>query len=341
MISVKGKNRTITIPDSWDELTPDQYISTVKLIYQVIDGALTIIDFRLKLLQELTEYERSNKRFDQDDQEQINSNLYLLAEMLKFPLKPNYFNPELLTVLNPELQMKLRYFFPWEINDPGLMPELQMISDRLECCMAINLNMHYNPLPYLTPQPPLLKDRGRLTGPTFNIDKNGMVETDILACEYVDAMEYYLLFQKTKEVRYLDMLVSMLYRPERGKHNTFEAQLRAKNLELLDINLKRGVFLFFQNIQEYLVTRSRYKILFNREEDDSKAISLGIISTIYSLSKKGYGSSEEISMELIPDYFSMLLDMLIDAVGNMRSMNLKDPEIADKLKVPLFVIMQI
>jgi hypothetical protein len=342
MISVKGKNRTITIPDSWDELTPDQYVSTVKLIYQVIDGELTIIDFRLKLLQELTGYERSNKRFDQDEQDQINSNLYLLAEMLKFPIKPNYLNPELLTVLSQELQKKLRSFFPWEITDEEFLPELSMISDRLECSMVMNLNMHKNPIPYL----PLSQGRGddwavRLLGPTFNIDHNGMVETDIMAGEYVDAMEYYLLFQKTKEVHYLDMLVSMLYRPERGKHNTFEAQLRAKTLEPLDINLKRGVFLFFQNIQEYLINRSLYKILFNREDSDSKVISLGIIATIYNLAKKGYGTPEEINTMFLPDYLNMLLDMLIDAVGNMRSMDLKDPEIADKLKVPLYVIMQI
>lgn len=335
MITVVARNKTINIPDSWEELAPVQYVATVELLFELIEGRLSILEFRLRLLKELTGYKRSKKRYDAETIEQINSNLFVLSERLNFPLKPVYHNPELLDVVSEELKKILLNNFIFDIPQVTVYEdELAMIRSRLNYSVAIHLNMRKNPLPSVETYDAILH------GPVFNIDKNGLVDTDIVAQEYVDAMGFYILYQKTKKEDFLDRLVASLYRPEREKYDSFQCQQRLIYIQCLDINTRKGILLFFQNIQEYFLNHPVYGILFQGKEDKN-VISLGMENTIYNLSKEGYGTKNEISRLRLDDYLGMLLKMLIDSVKNLRALDKNNQEIASQLHLQIETVMQI
>ena len=335
MIEIKHKKKVIQIPDRWEELTPDQYLSVANLLFVFFENKSNLYDLKIELLKKLTNYKRSKKKFSIEDQETINDNLWLLADQLHFPVKPVYKNPELLEVLDPRLQEKLNERFPFEIYDPEFLPELEMVMYKLDYSPVINFNMKKNLLPafeynYITYQ-----------GPVFNIDSNMIVETDMITLEFIDAYTYFRLFVKNNDIKYLRNMVSVLYRTDRKTYSTFETQKRADNLMGIDPGVLKAVFLFFENVKEYLVHLSPYRLIFSGTETDNKKITLGISDTIYGLCKAGYGSKDEISNMGLSDYLNLLMKQIIDAVHTLRDMKKKDHEIADKLKLPIDIIIQI
>jgi hypothetical protein len=334
MITIKGTpGFKVTIPDSWDELNRDQYVAVAGCLLRLVEGKTDLIDFRLNLLQSLTGYERSRKRFTARDQEQINENLFMLAERLRFPIRPRYENQEVLEVLSESLRQKLKTHFPFEIFDVEFAGELQMVERLLKYSAAINFTMHRNPLT-------MIKLGGIvLYGPYLNIDANNLATTDLMAGEFVDAYEYYSLYQQTLQAEYLDRLCLTLYRTDRKIYDS--VQVASANESGMSRNIKYGVFLFFQNLMEYLVNSPAYAMLFNRKTDKGGEISIGMVGTIFSLSQEGYGSKEEISGWNLADYLNAMLKQLIDAVKQMRGFNKTDTEIAKEFGLPIETIRKI
>lgn len=335
MIEIRHKKKEIQIPDRWEELTPDQYLSVAGLLFDFFEKKLNLYDFKIELLKKLTNYKRSKKKFSIDTQEQINNNLWLLADQLSFPVKPVYKNLELIDVLDPRLQKRLQKKFPFEIYDPEFMPELEMVMTRLDYSPVVNFNMKKNLLPSFKYNKTIYQ------GPVFNIDRNLVVETDMTTLEFIDSYTYFRLFVKNGDEKYLRNLVSVLYRPDRSKYSTFDTQKRSDSLIGIDPGVLQAVFLFFENLKEYLVHLSPYKLIFSGTETDKKKISLGISDTLYGLCKAGYGSKDEISNMGLNDYLNLLLKQIIDAIESLRQMKKKDTEIAMELKLPVEIIMQI
>lgn len=329
------KNKQIEIPNSWEELTVEQYLNVSSLLFEFYSSKSNLNDFRISVLKKIINYKRSKKRISKDSQEQIDSNLYLLSEQMRFPVKPSYKDPELLTVLDPELQKRLSEVFPFEIYDPEFLPELEMVRTRLEYLPVINFNMKRNLLPEF-------KLNGiNYYGPVFNIDINNVVETDIKALEFVDAYSYYKMFIETSDIQYLRNLTAILYRQNRDKYSTFDSQISSKNFHELDLSILQAVFLLFENTRVYITELSPYKLIFSGTNKDEEKLNLGIGDTIYNLSKAGYGSLQDVENMVLSDYLNLLMKQIIDSVRNMRDMKMKDHEIADKLEIPLETIILI
>ena len=137
--------------------------------------------------------------------------------LLTFPLKPYYHNPEILEVLSPELREKLQTTLPVDITNPDEIQQLETIAGLLQWEPVINLTMNKNPIPKIN----------GMQGPVFDIDENGIVTTDIIAAEYVDAYEFFNLYRNTKAQKYLNCFISALYRQNRKEYSTFETQQNA------------------------------------------------------------------------------------------------------------------
>ena len=174
MIKIKANNEDIDIKNKWSELDPDEFVQVVSWVTKFfLERKPNLIDFRLGLLSILTGYSRSKKRFGVDDKDQINSNLLILASMIKFPIMPCYPEPEQLDVFPQDLQEELKNSFPHEVVRPEFDRMLDMIN--------------YYPIPNLNIEKNLLPEIDSLKGPMFTIDENNIANTDMSAREYVEA----------------------------------------------------------------------------------------------------------------------------------------------------------
>jgi hypothetical protein len=343
MIELNTPTGLVKIHDQWSELTQAEYVGVCGVIAQIQAGELSFFDARLKLLEVLTGYKRSKKRYSADDQQQINDNLSILAGMIRFVFKPEYTNTEILDVLTPDLRTLLHSQFPFEISDSQHVQQLKTVGELLKYRIAINLDVQRNYIPELT------YPTGTFYGPLWQVDENNILTTDILADEYIDALDYYKLYHQTQNPIYLQGLAAALYRPNRKKYDSVEVQKNAYQTPSQP-EVLLGIYYFFQGIQEYLVNKSAWHILFakaNSPTPDSyrgtanSKISLGMVEHLYSLSKEGYGSREQLGLLNLKDMLNLMFKQLQDTVGTLRSYKLKDYQIAQKLQLSIEIIQQL
>lgn len=325
MIAIKANGDNIDIKNKWSELDPNEFVRVVAWMSKFfMDIKPNLIDFRLGLLSILTGYSRSTKRIQSDDQDQINSNLILLANMLKFPVRPYYPDPDQLDVFPEDIRSELEELFPHEIDSPKLSRVLDLVT--------------YYPIPNLSIGRNLLPKIGELIGPSFTIDENNIADSDISAREYVDASEFFRLYSETRSSKYLDNLVHVLYRPSREKYKPSNSQDLPSEISHIDSDTKQAVFFIFQYIQDYIMHRSSYRILFGGGDLKSNKISLGMNGQIYSLSKSGYGSTVEIGDLSLNDFFNLMLKQMIDEVATLRGAGWDDGKISRETKIDIQII---
>lgn len=338
MINIKSKNREVNIPDTWEELSPGQFVKTVTLIHDLFAGKFDLIDFRLKLLAVVSGYKRSRRyvKYSDEQKEIIDSNVHALADLLRFPLKPWYPEPDVLDILSKDCRNLLQEVFPFEIYNPDMLAEIEMLGNMLKYSYAVNYNLKENPLPYID------INNKRLTGPRFNIDENNLAETDIMAQEFVDAVEYYTLYNKSKNEAYINKLVSVLYRENRYCYDPVKVAERARLMEKTNTETKKAVVFVFQNILEYLNITQPYTYLFSKEKvspDEKRRDVLGIANTIYSLSKEGFGDVEKIGRMNLAYYLNLRIKQLQDTIQSLRAMEKNNNEIAKTLELPIETVI--
>lgn len=328
MIQIKADNEFIDIKDQWSELDSDEFVRVVTWTTKFFsEPKPNLLDFRLGLLSILTGYHRSKKKFNHDDREQINCNLIILANMLKFPVKPFYPDPDQLDVFPAEVQEKLLTEFPHEVDSPNHSRILEMIT--------------YYPVPNLHLNKNLLPEIGTLHGPLFSIDENNLADTDMSAREYVDASNFYRLYSETRTKDYLDRLVAVLYRSDRELYKPANSGKTPKEISEMHPDYKNAVFYIFQFIQDYIMHRSSYRILFGGGELKNNKLTLGMDGVIYNLSKAGYGNTVEIGDLSLNDFFNLMIKQMIDEVATLRAAGWNDGKISRETKIEIEIIAQL
>lgn len=343
MIIVNSSKGKVAIPNAWDELSPEQYLNVVRLIYNnPITGTslVPMVEFRIKLLEMLTGYRRSNKKYTIEQIDEINSLLSILALKLTFVYKPVYKTPEIFGVMSAETAQAIRENFPYDLIGTEHEAEVIRLQQMLTWYPTINYNMKHNPIPTLTIKPRNWWNRSKLVGgPIFDIDEMGVVFTSITAEEYIDAQEYYQLFNSTHKKEYLIRLCSVFYRDYAGQYNT----LKSSRMDLsLHVDFALGFYHFFQNIQEYFFNHPVYGLLYQGTKTrTSEKISLGNIESLYNASTKGYGNIDQMKNFNVIDYMNLLVKDIKDAVNHMRAFDKKDFQIAKDMSLPLETIKKL
>src|SRR5690606_7756746 len=85
IIEIPDKNKTIEIPDDWDDCTPEQAQYLLRLAFDVMSGQLSIGAFRIKVFKFLTGLKLGftyhvRQRLKLNNE--VNSMIYLLSEQL-------------------------------------------------------------------------------------------------------------------------------------------------------------------------------------------------------------------------------------------------------------------
>lgn len=336
MIEIKLGTENIELKNNWNELTSEEFVFIVGLLNRYLNEEFDLYELRLQIFQVLTGYERSTKEISDEDRAQINDNIYLLSNMLIFPTKPYYPDPEVLDVLSPELQYILKSRFPFEVHEEEYQDQLEMVKKLLKYSAAPNYGLKHNPLKSF-------KFEGKTYhGPTISIDKNGVFKTDIIAGEYVSALEYYLI-NRSVDRKYLKDVAAFLYRPKREIFDKQACKKRAEKFEKLPENILAAIEFIFQNLQETIINMPEIGILYKRrpKKKDENKLSIGVSETIYNLSQDGYGSKAEIDQLPLEDYLKLMLKQLKDYVDQLRGMDKDDMEIAKKTGLDISIVKNI
>lgn len=295
MLDFELNDNTYSCPDSWEELSPEQYLFLSDLLLQYSIGKLSVSELRIQFFCYLMDIKF--KRLPKT--ELAYENIYLLSRQLTFMFKIEYENKDQFVFFDAETQEMFTRFLPEDLYPS---PETEM-AQRMKCHFVIDATFSKN----------LLPEAGGVKGYAFAAT-NGFVATTLTAAQYVQATTLYGAYVESGSAEQLIMLAESLY--PKGKNFT-DAELH-------------GILLNFQAIQSFLY-QTKYGILWKRKGTSTKnKLSVGLADSIYTLSTEGYGSHNEVKNYNLITYLDLLLKQLIDSVKLLNSYELKLPEIAEK-----------
>lgn len=161
-------------------------------------------------------------------------------------------------------------------------------------------------------------------GYRFSVTGDGLVDCNITAEQYVDALALTELYSKTRKDDALDELFSTLYKGRRKVPRSW----------------KVAVYYNFRGILEWIKMLPDFRLIFSSGGSKRSGKSpLGLSSSIFTLSKSGYGTLQEIrSLDLFA-YLGALVQLNVDGILSLRSAGLKPGEIAEKMDLPLECIL--
>lgn len=313
------KPKKINIETEWSELSEKKFIEIAALLF---DLQYTVPQLRIKILEILTGYNLVKAKSS------IGCSQYI-AELTKMFFKIRY-DQEVLSVLSSETQNILKYALPEEVDNETVLFELIKVSSLLKPRTEINRNVPKNFIPSIKIGKTIYK------GPVFNVNKHGILHTDITAGEWIDAFEYYHILNSQKDLSYLANIAGCFYRIDR-KYNTVTAQNNGEIFKTLDIKQLKAICFMFQCWQEYFF--NQFNVLFLRtNQKNFNKINLGASQILYSLIEKGYGNQEEVNNTLITDFFSIQLKSISDAVTSLRSKDMDNAKIANALNLDIQIV---
>lgn len=207
------------------------------------------------------------------------------------------------------LTEKLRFPYNFQDNEDGSRT------------VSVNVTLRVNLLPEIR----------RIKGYRFHITNDGMVDCDLTAEQYVDALSLMELYTSSRKAEVLDELFKVLY----GGQNRGSSVLRK-----IPMVYKIAVYYNFRGILEWLKMLSDFRMIFATSEKKTSASSpLGLSGAIFTLSKSGYGTLQEIRNLDLMSYLGALVQLNIDGIYSLQSAGLKPGEIAEKMNLPMECVL--
>nr|WP_321409329.1 hypothetical protein [uncultured Carboxylicivirga sp.] len=308
------KNKTYYLPESWDDLTPDQFLFLLDLLNEYTSGkreARSVgINFAMYILgvkkPRLMTMQQSNQYYE---------NLGFVGESIAFWWKVVYSNADLLNNIDPKLKKLAENVLPEDMPDSPEVRVLQRATKYLEPNFSFSTN--------LIPQ--IKAGYSKYFGYRFGLDDD-LLSTTLTAGQFSDAMTISGEYAVTKKEELLNHLCAMLYYKRGGDEYSFEASHRnAADFKKVSVHIKQAVCINFIGVCDYLTLKTKYSILFRRSDNNTNppAISIGFNNNLYSLSKSGYGDAERLMKFNVIILFDLMLKELIDAVNNMKQMDME------------------
>ena len=162
-------------------------------------------------------------------------------------------------------------------------------------------------------------------GYTLDVTPAGVVDCSLTAEQYVDALTLTDLYTKTRSSETLEQLVSLLYGSSRG----------------ISILEQTAVYYNFRGFLEWLHNLPQYALIFHTASKKPGAASpLGLSSSIFTVSKQGYGTLKEIKELDVFSYLGVLVQMSIDSIHQLAAVGLKPGEISEKTRIPIDLVLQ-
>lgn len=191
---------------------------------------------------------------------------------------------------------------------------VERAGERIVCELTISLSEN------------LIHSISYTKGYLFHYDPSGRMDCNLTAEQYIDALSLMQAWQKTRHFSALESLAKTLY----------PGLKKASRDETI------AVYYNFRGILSWIQAIPAYALIFTPSDnpDANKKNPVGLASSIYSLSKAGYGSIDSVKDLPLFDYLDLLLQQSIDSILTLASTDMKPVKIAERLGLPTDLVLQ-
>lgn len=298
---------TLSIPDCWESLTPQTYLSVVASLMEFALGHKSPMDVKLEYVRLALRDCGHPVRTNDDLCDMIS-----LAEKVTFPFRISY-DEILLEPLSSSEREQFCTTDPNRINHPLARAIVRKgaYSYVLNACYCAQL------------LPEIGIDGKKYRAYTISTEYD-MLSTSMAALQYLDARS---LVSRNDA---LPLLAAVLYCPM--PYDPDKAHTLAGNMETLDPVTLSAIQLNFLAFDTYLLTCTPFSILqdSNGRSKPAPAIATGPIEGLYSLASAGYGNLDQVEQMNVIKYLTLLRKQLIESVQTMHTSGMKITEIATK-----------
>ena len=319
-ITIVYKGKEYAYPNSWEGLTPDTYLETVRLLQLIEQGRMSVGEARIRLFCKIAGWDL--RRVHDED---TVSNLIVLSERLTFLFRIQYpdDNAALSTLTDEQYRQAVRRE-PDNIREPWALPLRQ-------------LDWHYQPdLCFFRQQLPTItvpdgSPSGKLTlcGYTATCHHQAL-DTSLTALQYVEALE-----AREQPTR----LAAILYAPQ--PYNSSQAHALAADMRLDDLTL-HAIAINFDALNTFLFTKTEFSLLTKFEDSQkTRTITTTMLDGIYDLCADGLGNSSEVEQLNLLTYLRLMRKKTIDGVRQLSSAGMDVAKIANETHLPPDIITSI
>lgn len=325
-IDIELKGKPYSIPNSWDALTPDQFVFLSGLLVQYASGKLSMADVRLRFVIYALNMDMSY--IPKKHEDTIAQNLYILLSKISFIFDIKY-PSSVWNNISPDMRKLARKNEPADLTDS---PEARILrrSDYtyiIDACFAAQL------IPDVKP--------GKDVYPGYTVNTLcGQLSCSLTARQYTDASECLHGLVSNRDL--LPLLAATLYQPS-GYSPQWAHDNALRFASLPDATLE-AISLCFQAFVLFLFTKTHFNLLWQKEngKETLKArLSVGLKDGIYTLSEDGYGDINTVGNMPLIEYLEILRKKKIDAVRTMHSADMKMTDIVEKTGLSIDVINKI
>lgn len=331
MIQVKLKNRTLQIPNSWESLTRKQFLYTIQVLINHIQGQLSKLDVRILLLIQYTGYQPSRKLVRVWPSKTIYySRMQIAAIRYRLFYKKSAYKSLMHNWIRnsrpePESESQLR---------ENITHNLVAISEKIAFPWRqengqtiINTMMLRNPIPFIR-----IRTK-KVQGLYFNI---GIItQTNITARQFADAFDISRAFAQSQDARLLNHLCAILYPGNYSHANAVNSNYHERFTRVPFI-VRYAVYLWFTGVTSYFVNHPVYSLLFNGSKNDNPdRISLGLSESILQLSLTGFGGIDEMSNQNVITFFDAQVKSLKKTISDALGKGVKKEELPALLNLSI------
>lgn len=316
----------VMIPQTWDDLTQEQFIFLAGLLLkyskQEIDFEYLKIMFVCKVLN--LKIVKTKKRIS------LKSFLIYYKSLFWFKLyqirhkisRAEYLQYRRITA---DTYLKM------ENQEDLLAFNLIQISKEITFLNTDNLDP-------LFLKNPISEISGIGPGKKFNIGL--IIDTDLTAGTYSDAMDLVIAWEETGDPNFLNYLIGLLY-TSNSMHKIINNGVLIKKIDAVPFTFKYAVYLWFISISAYFYKHPVYSHLFIGKKSEGEKIKLGMSEIIIRLSKTGYGSIEVIREKNLIEYMDIQIAELQESIRSALSAGIEPSKLAEKTGRSLTQIEQL
>ncbi len=301
MQTIQLKNKTIELPNHWDDVNEKQAHFIFDKMSLLFQGKLQPLEFQFLLLQYFTGYKPKQNLKVQNIEKGLHG---LVLKLTKGKKKYQQ-------ILQTEQQKQENILF-----------NLIQLSEKIDFLFKIENDTKIVPL-YNFNRNPFYKTS------TVFFTRDITVETNITAKQFVDSIDLLRAIQTTQDdnikQRCMIKLVALL--------NGFSEQ----KVEKLGSSFIFGTVYWFTGVYHFFRTHPIFSVLYSRNEnsdDDNQddSLSLGMTEILLYLEKEGY---RDIQQKNIIDFFSAQIKSLKDSLNSAISKGAKLEDIANQTKISI------
>ncbi len=323
MIELRFGSNEYSFPNKWEELSPDQYMKLVPLLNLFWAGEISLMEVRTSWFKQIAGLE--GIKVPKDRIAQVADNIYTASRQFNFFYKIDYDGK------TDSFPADIRRLLEKTAPD-------DLLDDSAEVRYASTLKYGYKPdSVWAKNLIPSISVKGTaLEGWKVSVDGDALTST-LTALQFLQGNDILTRLTKNRRRQDIALLCSILYPAPDG------SDISVADYDTLEDNILFGVVQNFQAFVSFIFTRTQFSILWatGKVKKRSRSVSISQTDALYSLSKSGYGSYEQIERMPMTTYLSIVRADMISAIRSLVDSKMTLDEIAERVNLPIEIINKI